>query len=69
RIGKVLVTGGGSKLEGFLELLRERVPVTVDPGGLFQRMRSNLQLSPEALSEAEPVLAVATGLAIAGGNA
>jgi len=69
RIAKVLITGGGSKLEGFIDLLRERIPVTVDPGGLFQHLRSNLQLSPEALQEAEPVLVVATGLAIAGGNA
>jgi len=68
RIAKVLITGGGSKLEGFIELLRERIPVTVDPGGLFQHLRSNLQLSPEALGEAEPVLVVATGLAIAGGK-
>ncbi len=69
RIAKVLVTGGGSKLEGFIDLLRERIPVTVDPGGLFQHLRSNLQLSAEALEEAEPVLVVATGLAIAGGKA
>ncbi|MEA2520814.1 MAG: type pilus assembly protein PilM [Actinomycetota bacterium] len=69
RIAKVLITGGGSKLEGFMDLLRERIPVTVDPGGLFQHLRSNLKMSEEALDEAEPVLVVATGLAIAGGNA
>lgn len=69
RIAKVLITGGGSKLEGFIELLRERIPVTVDPGGLFQHLRSNLDISPEALAEAEPVLVVAAGLAIAGRNA
>ncbi|MEA2550405.1 MAG: type pilus assembly protein PilM [Actinomycetota bacterium] len=68
RIAKVLITGGGSKLEGFMDLLRERIPVTVDPGGLFQHLRSNLKMSEEALDEAEPVLVVATGLAIAGGN-
>ena len=68
RIAKVLVTGGGSKLDGFIELLRERIPVTVDPGGLFQHVRSNLKLLPEALGEAEPVLVVAAGLAIAGGQ-
>jgi type IV pilus assembly protein PilM len=68
RIAKVLITGGGSKLEGFMDLLRDRIPVTVDPGGLFQHLRSNLKMSEEALGEAEPVLVVATGLAIAGGN-
>jgi len=66
RIARVLVTGGGSKLEGFLELLRQRIPVQVDPGQVFQHARSQLSLSEEALAEAEPVLAVAVGLAIPG---
>lgn len=64
KIGRVLVTGGGSKLKGFLELLRERIPVPVDRGQVFEHVRSKLDLSPEAAAEAEPVLAVATGLAI-----
>ena len=66
RIGKVLITGGGSKLNGFLDLLRERIPVSVEAGSLFQRLRSQLSLSEEALAEAEPVLVVATGLALPG---
>jgi type IV pilus assembly protein PilM len=66
RIARVLVTGGGSKLEGFLELLRQRIPVQVERGQVFQRARSQLTLSPEAVAEAEPLLAVAVGLAIAG---
>ena len=66
RIARVLVTGGGSKLEGFLELLRQRIPVQVQRGQVFQRARSQLTLSPEAVAEAEPLLAVAVGLAIAG---
>jgi type IV pilus assembly protein PilM len=66
RIARVLVTGGGSKLEGFLELLRQRIPVQVDIGRVFQHARSQLSLSDEALAEAEPVLAVAVGLAIPG---
>lgn len=66
RIARVLVTGGGSKLEGFLELLRQRIPVQVDVGRVFQHVRSQLSLSEEALAEAEPVLAVAVGLAIPG---
>jgi type IV pilus assembly protein PilM len=66
RIARVLVTGGGSKLEGFLELLRQRIPVQVDVGRVFQHVRSQLSLSDEALAEAEPVLAVAVGLAIPG---
>jgi type IV pilus assembly protein PilM len=66
RIARVLITGGGSKLDGFLDLLRQRIPVQVDPGQVFQRARSQLSLSPEALTEAEPLLAVAIGLAIPG---
>jgi type IV pilus assembly protein PilM len=66
RIARVLVTGGGSKLEGFLDLLRQRIPVEVEPGRVFLHARSQLSLSEEALAEAEPVLAVAVGLAIPG---
>jgi type IV pilus assembly protein PilM len=66
RIGRVLVTGGGSKLDGFLELLRERIPVPVEPGRVFQHVTSQLSLSEDALADAEPVLAVAVGLAIPG---
>lgn len=69
RIARVLVTGGGSKLEGLLDLLRQRIPVQVEAGRVFERARSQLSLSEEALAEAEPVLAVAVGLAIPGRNA
>jgi type IV pilus assembly protein PilM len=65
KIGRVLVTGGGSKLEGFLELMQERIPVKVDRGRVFDRVKSGLKLSPEESEEAEPVLAVAVGLAMA----
>jgi type IV pilus assembly protein PilM len=66
RIQQVLVTGGGSKLEGFLELLRERIPVPIERGRALERVESKLDLSPEAIEEAEPVLPVAVGLAIPG---
>jgi type IV pilus assembly protein PilM len=69
RIARVLVTGGGSKLEGFIDLLRQRIPVQVEAGRVFEHARSQLSLSDEALAEAEPVLAVAVGLAIPGRNA
>ena len=64
RIGRVLVVGGGSKLEGFLQIMQERIPVPVKRGRVFQHVKSELDLSPEALEEAEPVLAAAVGLAI-----
>ncbi len=66
RIGRVLVTGGGSKLGGFLDLLRERIPAPVERGQVFLRVNSQLGLAEEAKAEAEPVLAVAVGLAIPG---
>ncbi len=67
RIGRVLVTGGGAKLDGFIELLRERIPVPVERGAVFMRIDpSPLRLSEENQAEAEPVLAVAVGLAIPG---
>lgn len=64
RIGRVLVVGGGSRLEGLLELMQERLPVPVDRGRLFERAKSELDLSAEAAAEAEAVLSVAVGLAI-----
>jgi len=66
RIWRVLVTGGGSKLKGFIELLQERIPVKVDRGRVFERVKSELDLPPDAMEDAEPVLAVAVGLAIPG---
>jgi type IV pilus assembly protein PilM len=64
KIGRVLVVGGGSRLDGLLELLQERLPVPVDRGRLFERAKSELDLSAEAAAEAEAVLSVAVGLAI-----
>ncbi len=66
RIGRVLVTGGGSKLSGFLELLQDKIPVEVDRGRAFAKVKPQLPLSEEESVEAEPVLAVAVGLAIPG---
>lgn len=66
RIGRLVVTGGGSKLPGFPELLAERLGTTVERGRVFGTARPELDLSPEALAEAEPLLAVAVGLALPG---
>jgi type IV pilus assembly protein PilM len=64
RIARVVVTGGGSRLDGFIELLQERIPVPVDRGRLFERARSQLSLDAEASEEAEALLGVAVGLAL-----
>jgi type IV pilus assembly protein PilM len=66
-IGRLIVTGGGSRLHGLLDLMRDRIPVTVEPGRVFQHARSQLTLTEDAAAMAEPVLAVAVGLAIPGG--
>jgi type IV pilus assembly protein PilM len=64
RVDRLLVSGGGSKLEGFMEIVRQRIPVTVEPGRVFSKVGSQLSLSRDAQAEAEPVLATAVGLAI-----
>jgi type IV pilus assembly protein PilM len=69
RIERLLISGGGSKLEGFIDILRQRIPVTVEPGRVFSRVGSQLSLSEDAQNEAEPVLATAVGLAIPWGGA
>jgi type IV pilus assembly protein PilM len=66
RIARVLVTGGGSKLEGLMDLMRQRIPVPVDPGRVFQHVPSELEESEEAMAAAEPFFAVSVGLAIPG---
>ncbi len=66
QIQRVVVSGGGAKLEGFMDLISQRIPVEIQPGKVFDHVDHNLSLSEEALNEAEPLLAVAVGLAIAG---
>ena len=64
QVGRMLVVGGGSRLDGLIELLQERLPVPVDRGRLFERAKSEIELSAEASVAAEAVLSVAVGLAI-----
>ncbi|MCD6021768.1 MAG: pilM [Actinomycetia bacterium] len=64
RIERLLISGGGSKLAGFIDIVRQRIPVTVEPGRVFSKVGSQLSLSEDAQAEAEPVLATAVGLAI-----
>jgi type IV pilus assembly protein PilM len=66
RIGRVLLTGGGSKLPGLQRLLAERLPVAVSEGRPFHRVSPALELDGDAMAEAEPLLAVAVGLALPG---
>ena len=63
-VSSVLVTGGGSKMPGLLELLRERIGPSVEPGRAFGKVQVRLGMDEEARADAEPLLAVAVGLAL-----
>ncbi len=66
KIGRVLLTGGGSKLDELRRVLADRLPAVVARGHPFHRVTPELDLPPEAAAEAEPLLAVAVGLALPG---
>src|SRR5262245_9429323 len=51
RIGRVLLTGGGSKLSGLQRLLAERLPVPVSEGRPFHRVSPSLELDEDAMAE------------------
>jgi type IV pilus assembly protein PilM len=63
-ISRVLVTGGGSKLPGLLELLGQRVGAPVDRGHAFANVAVRLDMDEQTVAEAEPLLAVSLGLAL-----
>ncbi len=67
RINRVVMTGGGSRLEGMQEALADQINAEVVQGRAFQRVAPAVDLVPEAMAAAEPLLAV--GLAIPGGAA
>lgn len=66
KIGRVLLTGGGSKYDGLRRTLADRLPAAVAQGHPFHRVNPQIDLPPEAAQEAEPLLAVAVGLALPG---
>ncbi|MGH2723140.1 MAG: type IV pilus assembly protein PilM [Actinomycetota bacterium] len=66
-VTRTLVTGGGSKLHGFLERLRERVGGDVDRARPFEKVSVELDMDAQTLAEAEPLLAVTVGLALPAG--
>jgi type IV pilus assembly protein PilM len=68
RIGRVLLTGGGSKLDGLSEGVNERLAAEVGSGHPFHRVVVPEDLPSTVMTEAEPLLAVAVGLAIPGGE-
>ena len=69
KVGRVVITGGGSKLEGFFDMLSERLLIVAQPGHVFGKVRPELDMDDAALAEAEPLLATAIGLAVPGERA
>ena len=63
-VTRVLVTGGGSKMPGLVELLDERVDARVQRGHAFQKVNVRLDMDEATMTEAEPLLAVSLGLAL-----
>jgi type IV pilus assembly protein PilM len=63
-VTRVLVTGGGSKMPGLLDLLGERVGAEVQQGRAFGKVQVRLNMDEETMADAEPLLAVAVGLAL-----
>jgi hypothetical protein len=51
-------------MPGLLELLRERVSTTVEQGRAFGKVQVRLGMDEETRADAEPLLAVAVGLAL-----
>ncbi len=64
QISRVLVSGGGSKMPGFVELLGQRVGIPTEAGHAFGKVSVEVALEETDLAEAEPLLAVAIGLAL-----
>lgn len=64
RVARIVMTGGGSHLEGIVELLDERLPLPVERGRVFGRARSRLAPELGALVEMGGTFAVAIGLAL-----
>jgi len=64
RITHVRVSGGGAKMPGFVEMLGERVGVPAELGRPFAKMDVKTGLHEADLAEAEPLVAVAVGLAM-----
>lgn len=67
-IKRVFLTGGGSRLNGLVNLLDERLPAQVQTGHPFHRVDVELNMDQPELAAAEPLLAVAVGLALPGGE-
>lgn len=67
-VSRIVVTGGGSHLEGIVDLLGSRLPLPVDAARAFGRARSRLVPELGAMVEAGRTFSVAIGLALPDGR-
>jgi type IV pilus assembly protein PilM len=66
-IGRVLVTGGGSRLPGLMERLQSQIGGRVEPAHPLANLKIGaVRLSQAQLAEYEPLMTVPIGLALAG---
>jgi type IV pilus assembly protein PilM len=66
-VGRVILCGGGSKLEGLPARVENALRIPVDRGRPMWHMTlGNVAYGPEDLAEVEPMLTTAIGLAIGG---
>jgi type IV pilus assembly protein PilM len=65
-ISRVVLSGGGPRLAGLPQALAEQMDCEVVQGRSFQRVSPEVDMVPEAMASAEPLLAVAVGLALPG---
>lgn len=63
-VRRIVVTGGGSHLEGIVDLLGARLPIEVDRAKVFGRARSRLVPELGAMVEAGRTFSVAIGLGL-----
>ena len=66
-VQKILVSGGGSKLQGLSEYLSERFELPVEPLNPFLRIKvDDRRFDPDYMRDVVPEMAVAVGLALRG---
>jgi len=69
-VGKILVSGGGSKLKGLVEFLSKRFDMPVELFDPFRKIKVDSRgFDPEYMREIVPEMAIAVGLALRGVDA
>ena len=69
-VAKILVSGGGSKLNGLIEFLSKRFEVPVEMFDPFRKIKVDSRgFDPEYMREIVPEMAIAVGLALRGVDA